>query len=328
MVGMDHLRHAVEQLDLARDKPPFAHRQLAFNPALAGVKENQLQIRPAITAVHTPGPSLCGWLAVTLNGDRDRDNLGGDRIGQMSNAATADTRMRQVQDQIAQPRHAHLGKGLGRARANARQRLNAREQGKQYRRAARRYPWASVSHSSSSMTLMPSSAAFLALEPAPGPAISRSVLAETEPATWAPSASARALASARVIFSSVPVKTSVLPAMAVPVARASGGRIELNCAISRSIAARSRSLAKASDSDMARTGPIPSAAIRSAQAFAASGESSLRARAAPRASASRARRPSACAASRSACAASSAARWAIAAGRAMSNAVLSASQLP
>ena len=63
---------------------------------------------------------------------------------------------------------------------------------------------------------MPSSAAFAALDPAPGPAMTRSVLAETDPATLAPSASARALASARVIRSKVPVNTTVRPAMALP----------------------------------------------------------------------------------------------------------------
>ena len=59
---------------------------------------------------------------------------------------------------------------------------------------------------------MPSSAAFFSLDPAPGPATTMSVLADTEPATLAPSRSAIALASARVIFSSVPVNTTVLPA--------------------------------------------------------------------------------------------------------------------
>ena len=63
---------------------------------------------------------------------------------------------------------------------------------------------------------MPSSTAFFSFEPAPGPATTRSVLAETEPDTLAPSASARALASARLIFESVPVKTMVLPATGLP----------------------------------------------------------------------------------------------------------------
>src|SRR2546429_673149 len=59
---------------------------------------------------------------------------------------------------------------------------------------------------------MPSSAALASFEPAPGPATTRSVFLETEAATFAPSRSAIALASSRVIRSSEPVKTIVLPA--------------------------------------------------------------------------------------------------------------------
>ena len=59
--------------------------------------------------------------------------------------------------------------------------------------------------------MTPNSAAFLALEPAPGPATRISVFALTDPATLAPRLSARALASARVIFSNDPVKTTIFP---------------------------------------------------------------------------------------------------------------------
>src|SRR3546814_19392122 len=58
---------------------------------------------------------------------------------------------------------------------------------------------------------MPSPCALASLVPAPGPATTRSVLAETDPATLAPSASACALASSRLIVSSAPVNTTVLP---------------------------------------------------------------------------------------------------------------------
>ncbi len=50
-----------------------------------------------------------------------------------------------------------------------------------------------------------------------GPATTRSVLAETDPDTLAPSRSAMALASLRVICSRLPVKTTVLPAKALAV---------------------------------------------------------------------------------------------------------------
>ena len=48
---------------------------------------------------------------------------------------------------------------------------------------------------------MPSVAAFLAFDPASAPATKKSVLADTDPETLAPSDSALALASARDIFS-------------------------------------------------------------------------------------------------------------------------------
>src|SRR3546814_9968924 len=48
----------------------------------------------------------------------------------------------------------------------------------------------------------PSAWALVSLLPAPGPATTRSVLAETEPDTFAPSASACALASSRLIVRS------------------------------------------------------------------------------------------------------------------------------
>src|SRR3546814_578361 len=66
-------------------------------------------------------------------------------------------------------------------------------------------------HFASSITSIPSSCAFLSLEPAPGPAITRSVLADTEPETFAPSDSAWAFASSRDNVSRLPVNTSVLP---------------------------------------------------------------------------------------------------------------------
>src|SRR5690625_1290752 len=68
-------------------------------------------------------------------------------------------------------------------------------------------------HSSSLRSVTPSSAARRAFEPASAPAITRSVLPDTEPVTRAPRASARALASLRLMLSSRPVKTSVFPAI-------------------------------------------------------------------------------------------------------------------
>src|SRR5271170_1273772 len=69
-----------------------------------------------------------------------------------------------------------------------------------------------LSHSSSSIVSTPNSRALASFEPAPRPATTRSVFFEIEPETLAPSRSAEALASSRVIFSNDPVKTIVLPA--------------------------------------------------------------------------------------------------------------------
>ena len=84
--------------------------------------------------------------------------------------------------------------------------------------------------------------------PPPAPPPDRSVLAETDPATLAPNASARALASARVIFSSVPVKTTVLPATGLSTGRARRHRLHRQAAPpSASIAARSAGFWNAAD---------------------------------------------------------------------------------
>ena len=69
------------------------------------------------------------------------------------------------------------------------------------------------------------SAAVFSLEPAPGPATTRSVFFDTEPETFAPSRSAWALASSRVMRSRAPVKTTVLPATAVSVFGFSASRM-------------------------------------------------------------------------------------------------------
>src|SRR3546814_3015895 len=68
-----------------------------------------------------------------------------------------------------------------------------------------------AAHSASSITFMPNSAAFLSFDPAPGPATTKSVLAETDPAASAPNCSACALVSSLLMVSSLPVKTTVLP---------------------------------------------------------------------------------------------------------------------
>ena len=100
------------------------------------------------------------------------------------------------------------------------------------KRHARHSPVTRRNHSASSITSTPCLRASLSFEPAPGPATSRSVFFETEPATLAPSRSAMALASSRVMRSSAPVKTTVLPATGDDVSTASSG-VDLDLAQQR-----------------------------------------------------------------------------------------------
>jgi hypothetical protein len=47
MVGMDHLRDAVEHLDLARHEPPLPGGQQLLQIVAARVKEDQLELQRA-----------------------------------------------------------------------------------------------------------------------------------------------------------------------------------------------------------------------------------------------------------------------------------------
>ena len=85
-----------------------------------------------------------------------------------------------------------------------------------------RYPTRSR-HSASVIVRTPSSVAFRAFDPASAPTTTMSVFFDTESVTFAPSASARAFASGRVMVSRVPVNTTVLPAIGLSASsRASG----------------------------------------------------------------------------------------------------------
>src|SRR5690606_5369461 len=117
----------------------------------------------------------------------------------------------------------------------------------------------------SSITSIPSSAAFLSLLPAPGPATTRSVFALTVPAALAPSRSAWALASSRLIVSSLPVNTTVLPLTGLSFVSTtySGGSTSLSRSSQTS---RLCSSWKKSPSASTTTGPTPSMPVNSALA--------------------------------------------------------------
>src|SRR5690606_3851812 len=120
----------------------------------------------------------------------------------------------------------------------------------------------------SSITSIPSSAAFLSLLPAPGPATTKSVFGLTEPAALAPSRSAWALASSRLIVSSLPVNTTVLPETGLCSVSTtySGGSTSLSRS---SHTARLCASWKKSPSASTTTGPTPSIDSSSARASSA-----------------------------------------------------------
>ena len=117
------------------------------------------------------------------------------------------------------------------------------------------------------MTWTPCFSASFSFEPAPGPATTRSVFADTDPATFAPRLSARALASLRVIFSRLPVKTTVLPATGESVAGRSASSM-VSTASRRSTSAMLWVSPKKSAIASATVPPIWSMASSSASAAA------------------------------------------------------------
>jgi hypothetical protein len=146
-------------------------------------------------------------------------------------------------------------------------------------------------------------------------ATTRSVLADTLPETFAPSASARALASARVMRSSDPVKTTVLPAMGCRWRARSGGRMSWSSAPP---AGRSRRVALLPQRVGQRQRDRRADAVDADQVVPGRARllgTSASSQAALRTSALRARRPSACARAPPRPAPRSA-RWAAAAGMA------------
>ena len=243
---------AVEQLDPARDRPaagPSAAARCSQSPRAWKNTSWKVGLR-----VLAPSPGRAGpWLR------------GGMVRGRPSTSTVADAGRHDARGSRRARRRSTPACGSVKSRSRGRLDAHLRQRRRRLRArrpAASRAPRTagtgspgrpgsspspiSASQPSSSIVSTPSSSAFFALEPAPGPATSRSVLALTEPATLAPSASARALASARVIFSSVPVKTTVLPATGLSRGRRLAAAAIVRCATSRSIAARSSGLAKAS----------------------------------------------------------------------------------
>src|SRR3546814_18588148 len=116
---------------------------------------------------------------------------------------------------------------------------------------------------------MPNSAAFLSFDPAPGPATTKSVLAETDPTALAPNCSACALASSLLMVSSLPVKTMVLPVSSDSRMLETQGCGRTSLSMSLQVARLCGSW-KTSNSASTTVGPKPTTATHSARAGSSS----------------------------------------------------------
>ena len=170
---MHHLGHAVEQLQLARHHPPLRRSAAAVAASRRGHGRT-----PAGTwsARRAPRP---GRAPLRLRGGLVRADLDLDRHASRAARTSLDRRATPPVDPPARQREQQIARRLdvelreAPARSSGRrpsQRLEPGEQREQDLRAARswRSP-ISASQPSSSMVSMPSSAAFFAFDPAPGP---------------------------------------------------------------------------------------------------------------------------------------------------------------
>src|SRR6185312_13055053 len=124
-------------------------------------------------------------------------------------------------------------------------------------------PFSSIARrAASSSVLTPSCTALSSFDPASSPATTKLVFFETEPETLPPAASMRSLASSRVRVGSVPVRTKVRPARAVPITFFSA-RMLRPSDLKSAISWRFLSMEKNSTMASATRGPTSLTAVKS-----------------------------------------------------------------
>ena len=211
VIGVHHLQDAVVHFNLARNHAPAAGWKQPFEIVARGVEIDDLECQRGIGGVDSVRSPFLARRRVPADFDLHGRRSGRNETLQRRPPRPVDAGIRQMEQKVLGRGQTRSVERLGQFRPDPRQSGEVGKKGVERFRPAHWSPM-SASQASSSIVSTPRSAAFFAFDPAPGPATSRSVRAETDPATLAPSASARALASARVILSRVPVKTTVLPA--------------------------------------------------------------------------------------------------------------------
>ena len=105
-VGMHHLQHAVVEFGGAGDVAQLAHGQELFEVILARVEKSQRERAGVVAAIDLVGRAraMRRPRAMAVDGDRDRDHLAGDDVGELRPRAAVDGAGRQVEQQIDDPR--------------------------------------------------------------------------------------------------------------------------------------------------------------------------------------------------------------------------------
>ena len=181
---MDDLRHVVEDLDLARDDPPRPLRQQRAQLVAAGMEEDQLERGRRVLHRDPPGPPPGARRVVA--GDRDLDGHRRRRrhLADRGPPAPVDAEWGSVK---SRSRGFSIPAAASGARSSARcrrGRSGPRTAGTASRAVRLSAPPISAIQAASSITSTPRSVAFWAFDPAPGPAITRSVFALTDPRPW------------------------------------------------------------------------------------------------------------------------------------------------
>ena len=106
MVGMHHLRNAIEQLDPARDQAALTGGQQLLQEIAARMKVDQLKFQPRIPHHHAVRAALGAGRKMRPHLDLDRQRHRGDHVADRGFAAAVHTRSGQQEQQILRALHA------------------------------------------------------------------------------------------------------------------------------------------------------------------------------------------------------------------------------
>ena len=130
MVGMRHLGHAVEPLDLAADHDGIADGKLLQQPVATGMEEGQVDLAGLVGAADLIGMARIRGSRMVLHAHgQGRDEAIG-RLRHMGSEPAVDDPGRQVPQQVGDMRADQLFRQLSKLRTQALQRRDGCEQGK------------------------------------------------------------------------------------------------------------------------------------------------------------------------------------------------------